>query len=220
MQIYTKLSTKIYSFHSQAYIVKYYLIEYIYQIMNNLSGFYMQKIKALVIFFCLTFATLSSYATDCYNDPATTKLMCALINKEPYQKIQTLIFHGQDVNAVDMEFMRHYNPVLLFALNRGDDPESLKILKLLIDHGADVNGTTYHRVHNKKLFGMMPLLSYAVIHSSKDVIKLLVSSGANPFKKLPEDSLSNPYSSYEIAVILNKKEVIEYFKEIKLEEIN
>ena len=140
--------------------------------------------------------------------PRSSTLMIAIKNKEPLKKIKKLITEGADVNAVfsDMFILL---PVLRYALDRGTDEESVKIIKLLIQEGASVNNHTYNRVPNFIRYGMMPLLNYAVIYSSPDIVQLFVDAGANPNKKLKPSGLENNLTALELAYILEKPEIVQ-----------
>lgn len=49
---------------------------------------------------------------------------------------------------------------------------------MLIAAGADVNGITYNRVTDTDVYGMMPLLTYATIYSSAEIVQMFIDAGA------------------------------------------
>jgi ankyrin repeat protein len=145
----------------------------------------------------------------------STKLIFAIKNGASFETIKRLIDSGEDVNAIDIEFLRSYKPVLRYALDRGTDAESVSIIKALLEAGANVNHCTYNRVHDKNLYGMMPLLSYATIYSSPEIVLLFIQYGADVNQNLGQDR-SEPMLSNKTALRyaeeLGKKETSSLLK--------
>lgn len=162
-------------------------------------------------FFLLTFAILlfssilHSYHTMTDNP---TILMLAIQSGDSLTKIQALIDQGENVNDTYYEFLRARKPVLRYALDRKSDLEKIKIIETLLQAGADVNAVTYNRVTDEKLFGMMPLLSYAVIYSSVEVVQLFIDYGADINCTLAKSYLYNNKTPLEYAKELNKEDIV------------
>ncbi len=133
-------------------------------------------------------------------------LIEAIQNKQPLHTIRQLIMEGEDVNAIDFEFLRYVNPVLRYALDRGTDEESVEIIKMLISNGANVNKVTYNRVSDEKLYGMMPLLTYATIYSSAEIVRILIDAGAKD--TIVPGPLNFEKTALMIAQELEKSEVV------------
>ncbi len=106
-------------------------------------------------------------------------LMTAIEQDCSPEEIQELIDNGEDVNESFVYFLREIKPVLRYALDRKLDRESVEIIRILINSGADVNVITYNRVRNKALYGFPSLLSYAVIYSSAEVVQIFIDGGAD-----------------------------------------
>ena len=138
---------------------------------------------------------------------ADTCLMDAIKNKQPLHIIRQLIMEGEDVNAIDFEFLRWVKPVLRYVLDRGTDEESVKIIKLLISQGANVNVVTYNRIPNSQLYGMMPLLTYAAIYSSAEIVQIFIDAGAKD-TILSESSITFKKSALMIAQELEKSDIV------------
>lgn len=141
-----------------------------------------------------------------------TQLMAAIEGGVSLEKVQGYIDYGADVNGVCFEFLRCYNPVLRYALNRGTDPESVAIIKALLVAGADVNQCTYNRVSDQNVYGFMPLISYAVIYSSSEVVQLFIEHGADVNQKL-DTELGSKKTALTYAQELGKAEVAILLKE-------
>ena len=139
--------------------------------------------------------------------------MKAIENKLPCTEINSLITNDADVNEVDMEFLRCLKPVLRYALDRGVDQESVEIIKTLINAGADVNATTYNRVEDANVYGMMPLLTYAAIYSSVEIVQLLVDAGAKDRILSPTDSITFKKTALAIAQNLGKSDVVQVLEQ-------
>lgn len=144
-------------------------------------------------------------------DDGFTMLMRALETKQPLSVIQKLVEEGIDINAVQADFLRIHKPTLRFALERGDDPESIEILRFLIAKGANVNVDTYNRVNDETLYGFMSLLHYAVITCSSEVIQLLLDAGADAdVNYIPQTgSIKNPRTPLQTAKILGRQDIVE-----------
>ena len=133
-----------------------------------------------------------------------TRLMAEIQGGASLEKIEGYIASQADVNAVSSECLRYYNPVLRYALDRGTDPESVAIIKALLKAGANPNEPTYNRVSDQSLYGFMPLVCYAVIYSSLEVLELLIKSGADPHLKI-ETGLGSKKTALEYAQQLGNK---------------
>lgn len=136
-----------------------------------------------------------------------TSLMKAIEEGESPVVISQLIEQGEDVNAIDSECIRWLKPVLRYALDRGTDKPSIEIIKMLIAAGADVNEVTYNRVTDEKVYGMMPLLTYACIYSSAEIVQLLVNAGSID-TILPNNGITFNKSALTIAKELEKTDII------------
>lgn len=150
----------------------------------------------------LSITTYPIFSCSYYGD---SRLINAIDYKKSLQEIKDLIAKGADVNEVDMEFLRCLKPVLRYALDRGTDQESVQIIKMLVDAGADVNKITYNRVPDEQVYGMMPLLTYAAIYSSTEIVQILIDAGARD--RICEGDLSFKKSALEIAKELDKADV-------------
>ena len=135
-----------------------------------------------------------------------TLLMDAIQNKQPLHIVRQLIMGGEDVNVIDIEFLRWVKPVLRYALDRGTNEESVEIIKLLISDGANVNAFTYNRVLDKKLYGMMPLLAYATIYSSTEIVQIFIDAGAKD--AIISGPLSFKKTAQMIAQELEKSDIV------------
>jgi hypothetical protein len=155
--------------------------------------------KSLIIYFLATITILLGsnylYAShdnepsiiihdNLYDKPSifineSSILMDALQFGVSPKQIQKLIDYGENANQVYIEFLRAVNPVLRYALDRGTDEESLEIIRILIEAGADINDFTYNRDTNRENSCMMPLISYAVIYSSPEVVQIFIDAGAD-----------------------------------------
>lgn len=138
-----------------------------------------------------------------------SQLMVAIESGDSPEIIKQLIESGEDVNEVYAEMLRAKKPVLRYALDRGTDRASIEIITYLIRSGADVNASTYNRVPDQNVYGMMPLLSYAVLYSSPEVVEILVNSGADVHFKLNETSLDSNKTPLTFARELDKFEVVD-----------
>jgi len=166
-----------------------------------------------------------SLRTDSYT--GYTKLMDALVKKMPFNMVRYLVeVKKENVNEVDSEMLRHVKPVLRYAIDRGTDAESVAIINYLIEQGARLNEKTYNRTYNdatgkenKIVYGFMPLLTYAVIYSSPEVVQLLVDKGADLNKIGGKDKTDNPHTPLCLAYQLGKKEVVEILKKAGAKEM-
>lgn len=154
----------------------------------------------LMVLFLQNSSAFSTYFSD-------TPLMQAIAKKQHPRVIKRMIVEGANVNAIDMEFLRCLKPVLCYALDRGIDQESVEIIKMLIEAGADVNEITYNRVEDAQLYGMMPLLTYAAIYSSAEIVQLLVDAGAHD-TIIAESNISFKKTAIMIAQELGKSDVV------------
>ncbi len=142
----------------------------------------------------------------------TSPLIEAIQEKKVVADIRELLDKGADVNAIDMEFLRRRKSVLCYAIDRGKDPESLKIINLLISRGADVNGVIYNRVEGS-FYGFMPLLTYAVIYSSPEVVRLMLDAGAEGKKPVEASDMDFKKSALEVARMLARPEIVKMLKD-------
>lgn len=163
--------------------------------------------KSLSLLLCCIFTNLTTATIPCLNvESGYTNLMRAIATKESPSSIALLIAKGEDVNECNMEFLRWLKPVLRYALDRGTDKESVEIIRMLIDAGADVNKITYNRVEDKRVYGMMPLLTYAAIYSSAEIVQILIDAGAKDIQA--EDSpISFKKTALTIAQELGKMDI-------------
>lgn len=138
-----------------------------------------------------------------------TRLMKALESKQSPQEIKRLIEQGEDVNAVDSECIRLLKPVLRYALDRGADKDSVTIINMLIKAGADVTANTYNRVTDERVFGIMPLLTYASIYSSAEIVQMFIDAGArDSIPVVQESSVEFTKSALMIAQELGRTDVV------------
>jgi ankyrin repeat protein len=163
----------------------------------------LEKLHLLIVTFCLFTTSFVHASTD------SSPLIEAIQQHASPQKIRSLIQKGADVNEVTSEFLRCIKPVLCYAIDRGSELESLEIMKLLINAKADVNAITYNRVEDKQFYGMMPLLCYAVIYSSPEVVQLFLDAGADVNLKVGVDEtpLANNKTALSLARELRKKQI-------------
>ena len=134
--------------------------------------------------------------------------MSAVLNRRNNcSVIADFIKRGANVNACSQIFLRSVTPVLRCALDRGTDKESVEIIKLLIAAGANVNARTYNRVDNEH-YGMMPLLTYAVIYSSPEVVQLFINAGANKKNVCGDTSMDYKKTALMAAQELGKTEIV------------
>lgn len=166
-------------------------------------GLYMKKLMLAII--AVLAITMQSHASIEYD--SFTPLMRAIATKKPASEVRRLIAEGADVSAVDSEFLRFFNPVLRYALDRGTDAESVEIIRMLIETGADVNANTYNRIQDKQLYGMMPLLTYAAIYSSAEVVQMFVDAGACD-RVVGKDATCFAKTALAIAQELGKQDVV------------
>lgn len=109
-----------------------------------------------------------------------TKLMCALEMKQPVDEIKQLIEEGEDVDAVEFEFLRAVTPVLRYAIDRGNDMESIEIIRLLLQNRASPDARTYNRRGDEDpTHGFMTVFHYAIIYSSPEVVQTFIEFGAD-----------------------------------------
>lgn len=149
----------------------------------------------------------------------STKLIDAIIAQEFPEKIKALLDAGEDVNACVCEFLRCFNPVLRYAIDRGTDSDSMDIIKMLVDAGAVVNSKTYNRVDDKRIYGMMPMISYAVIYSTPEVVELLITLGADPHLMFDSCSIDSKKTPLEHARELGKDDMIKLLEKYNSIEI-
>lgn len=136
-------------------------------------------ISGCSICFTKTAKNNQSLEKQIHNTTFSSRLIQAIANNESPEKIEYLITLGDDVNETESEQPYCCNPVLRYALDRGTDPDSVEIIKMLIQAGADVTARTYNRVQDKRVYGFMNLLTYAALYSSVEVVKLLINAGAH-----------------------------------------
>lgn len=134
-------------------------------------------------------------------------LIQAIAAHEDPRAIRRMIAEGANVNEVDCEFLRWYKPVLRYALDRGTDQQSVEIIQMLIEAGADINEKTYNRINDIRLYGMMPLLTYAVLYSSAEIVQILIKAGAQDIIIDPQDAICFKKSAFAIAQELGKSEI-------------
>jgi ankyrin repeat protein len=154
--------------------------------------------------------TIDSLRTDNYT--GHTKLMDALEKKLPLEVVQYLVeVKKEDVNAIDSEMLHLFKPVLRYAIDRGTDAESIAIIRLLLDSGAQVRGvdTKDTKAHH---YGFMPLFSYAVAYSSPEVVQLLIDYGVDVNPALEKYKGYNAHLPLCLAYQLEKPEVVEILK--------
>lgn len=150
-----------------------------------------------------------------YYDSFTPLMRAIIQSKESPLNIGRMIAEGADVNAVDVEYLRHVNPVLRYALSRGTDRESVEIIKMLIDAGANVNAATYNRVVDKRTYGFMPLLTYAAIYSSVEVVQMFIDAGAQDRVLGSKDQLCFEKTALEIAQELGNADIVKVLEKAK-----
>lgn len=170
--------------------------------------------KALAVL--ISSLSLSPFASGYAEMDTYTPLMEAIAREESPEKIALMIAEGADVKEIDSEFLRRYNPVLRYALDRGTDPKSVAIIKMLIDAGANVNEKTYNRtndtVQDIRVYGFMPLLTYAVIYSSAQVVQLFIDAGAQDKVLDLNDSMCFKKTALEIAQELKRTDIVKILK--------
>lgn len=176
--------------------------------MSESLRYCMHKIKILLLLAISSILLFKAQLIYCHQEDSCTLLMQAIQDKKSALEIGHLIAQGADVNAIDCEFLRKIKPVLRYALDRGTDPESVEIIRMLIEAGADVNQLTYNRVTDKRLYGIMPLLTYAAIYSSAEVVQILLEVGATDAVVKNSDSLSFKKTALRIAQELGKTDII------------
>ena len=159
----------------------------------------------------INLASDDSYMPFNLND-YPTPLMEAIEHNEPPLEVGRLIAEGADVNAVYSEQPHAVKPVLRYALDRGTDPESVEIIRMLIQAGADANQNTYNRVTDKQVYGFMPLLTYAVIYSSAEIVQILIDAGARDDLMLIGGDMAFKKTALAIAQKLGKTDVIKVLK--------
>lgn len=164
--------------------------------------------KRLSILLLLFFINTNSFAFNLDPDDFATPLMQALEDKKSPEIIGKLIKNGENVNATKIAFLRCFKPVLCYAIARGTDAESVKIIKMLLNADANVrDATTYNRVEDTQVYGFMPILTYAAIYSSAEVVQLLIDAGARD-SILRENPITFKKSALEIAQELGKQDVV------------
>lgn len=141
----------------------------------------------------------------CHKDDDKS-LIGAILARKSHSVIADLIHNGADVNETESEFLHYFIPVLGFALDRGTDKESVEIIKELIKAKANVNAEIYNRVSDENLYGMMPLLTYATIYSSPEVVQLLINAGAKDCIPDQTSPIQFKKSALMIANELGKKD--------------
>ncbi len=162
----------------------------------------------------LLFGLVPTTSLVCMSPPLSI-LITAIENKEPLERIEKIIEEGPDVNDCFCEKFGADRPLLRYALDRGTDEESISIIKLLIQKNANVNVDTYKCGRGETYCGYMPLLNYAVIYSSPEVVQLLIDAKANPNEKPKELlGLGNRFTALELARTL--KESAERTEKIKI----
>lgn len=161
------------------------------------------KLLHRTLFIVLSLYCCPVFSIYCIASP----LMDAIAGKKNPSEIKHMIFEGANVNEVDFEFLRCLKPVLRYALDRGTDTKSVEIIKMLIAAGADVNATTYNRVEDEHVYGMMPLLTYAAIHSSPEIVQMFVNAGAQDKVTEPQGTIAFKQSALAIAQELGRADV-------------
>jgi ankyrin repeat protein len=177
------------------------------------------KIRRLITQSMAFVIALLSYNLQIEAQP--TSLMRAIENQHPLAKINELIKNGADVNAVDNEFLRCYKPVLRYALDRvirNPDSFSVEIIKVLIKSGANISAQTYNRTTDIRFYGMMPLLTYAAIYTSAEIVQILIDAGARDLDTChaaDASSLEFKKTALEVAQELGRTETIQILTCIK-----
>jgi hypothetical protein len=88
------------------------------------------------------------------------------VNRKDYEEIKNLISRGADVNA---KYNKYTDGSMLFSTIIHGGEQELKIVKLLIDAGADINEKNYGT----------SLLHWTSRSGNIEVVKLLLSKGAD-----------------------------------------
>ena len=108
------------------------------------------------------------------SEDGDTPLSIAVVRKRNAM-IEDLIEHGADTNAMVNGYYSSPCSVLAYSVSVFDDDD---IAEMLIDGGADVNGTVPVKSGNEDI--SIPLVSYAaVIKEDMDLVSYLVSHGAD-----------------------------------------
>ena len=170
----------------------------------------MKKLLAISLFtLTLSFQSLVSGEFDTY-----TFLMKSIEDKKSSAEVKRIISEGADVNAIHSEYLRCAKPVLRYALDRGSDAESIEIINTLIKFGAKVNEVTYNRVSKKQFYGFMPLLTYAAIYSSAEIVQILINAGAKD-TVLEGSDLIFKKTALQIAQELGRTDVVNVLKNLQ-----
>lgn len=164
-------------------------------------------INNLIIAMAFMICMPTAYANNESDGP--TELMIAIESGCTLDEVLWHLAEGQNADEIYSNFLRAYKPVLRYALDRGTDQETVRIIETLINAGADVNAITYNRVTDRQVYGMMPLLSYAVIYSSPEIVALLIENGADVNCKLCTSSIDSCKTPLQYALELNKHEIVE-----------
>ena len=129
-----------------------------------------------------------------------------------YEMVKYLLEHKADPNLITKDYSKKYNksPILeLCNLYRGIDADRCKILKLLLEYGADpdirggVDGNTI----------LIYIVSSSINEYSVEAVKLLLQAGADPniennkrktaLQILESKSYTNEYSDEIIKILLD-----------------
>lgn len=129
-----------------------------------------------------------------FDDRGFSPIFASVICKRD-EIAQYLLDNGADPNVYDRDkrILKYHYPILFWAAgNQGGHP---KIVKLLLDHGAEVNA----RQGNSKT-----ALMYAVYENNIDVLKMLIAHGAD--LDLRDDE--GPYTALEWAMDIDSQKVL------------
>jgi ankyrin repeat protein len=122
----------------------------------------------------------------------------AVMNKN-HEMVQLLIDYGAD--AADSIYFT--STPLQLAIENGDT----KLVELLLTNNINPNGYVYTNRY--------PYLVYAIEKNQTNIAKLLVQSGATPYKRFYSQEMASKggYSTpYEYAVALNQTELVAYIR--------
>jgi len=103
-----------------------------------------------------------------------TPLFRAVDRRDP-AVVRTLLRRGADAARTDTK--SELNPPL-FRLVNSPHEDNLAVAALLLDHGADPNGTAHTRLNGPNIGES--LIHFAIRYGANDLSSLLLKSGANP----------------------------------------